>query len=141
MNAAREFFRSAAEMEYAFPKVDPKHRPFSYYLLCQIRTPKTMSEGGIFLTEEARETEKWNTQVGKVIAMGPVAFRNRTTLEPWPEQAWCKVGDFVRVPKYGGDRFEVPVPGREEKALFIVIKDLDLNSEIVGDPLSVLAFI
>jgi len=128
-------------MEEAFPEVDPRFKPFSYYVLAQIRTPKTKSAGGIALLEEARDTEKWNTQVARVVAIGPVAFKSRTTLEPWPEGAWCKVGDFVRAPKYGGDRFEVPIPGREERALFAVFKDLDLTGAVEGDPLAVLAFI
>lgn len=140
MNAARDFMKNTTEMELAFPKVNPHFKPFSYFVLAQIRTPKLTSNGGLILVEDTRETEKWNTQVAKVIALGPVAFKSRTTLEPWPEGAWCKPGEFVRAPKYGGDRFEVPIPGRDEKALFAVFKDLELTGE-VDDPLSVLAFI
>ncbi len=96
---------------------------------------------GIVVPHEARETEKWNTQVAKVISLGPVAFRNRDTLEPWKEGDWCQEGAFVRVPKYGGDRWEVPVPDRQDPALFCVFKDLDLIGEFTGDPLAVKAFI
>lgn len=128
-------------IEEAFPKADPGLKPLGHRILVQIRSPKLKSAGGIVLGNDTRETEKWNTQVAKVIDLGPVAFCNRDTLKPWPEGQWCKVGDFVRVPKYGGDRWEVPVEGREEPALFVLFKDLDIIGQITGDPLAVVAFI
>jgi co-chaperonin GroES (HSP10) len=132
-----------AALNFAFPNVDPGTLPTGSRILVQIRTPKTKSDGGIILTEETRETEKWNTQVAKVVALGPGAFKNRNTMEPWPEGAWCAPGNYVRVPKYGGDRWEVPVPGRtrEEPALFVIFRDLDVVGVVTGDPLAIKAFI
>lgn len=129
-------------IEEAFPEVDPGHGAFGDRLIVQIRTPVEKTKGGIHLLKETIETEHDNTQVGKVIVVGPVAFCNRDTLEPWPEKAWAKVGDFVRVPKYGGDRFQVPLPGNpNEKATFVFFKDHDLLGPITGDPLEVIAYI
>jgi co-chaperonin GroES (HSP10) len=129
-------------MEEAFPVVDCGLRPFGSRVIVQIRTPKTKSKGGIYLHEETRETEKWNTQIGRIISWGPVAFKNRETLKSWPEGEWVKAGMFVRVPKYGTDMWEVPVPGREEaKALFVQTNDLSLLGEVTDDPLQVVAFI
>lgn len=130
-------------LDEAFPSAAPNLTPFGSKVLVQIRTPKKKSAGGIILTNETTETDKWNTQVAKVIAFGSVAFCNRTTLEPWPEGAWAKHGDFVRVPKYGGDRWEVPLnPGdpNTEFALFALFKDTELAGS-VPDPLSVIAFV
>jgi co-chaperonin GroES (HSP10) len=107
----------------------------------QIRTPKMKSAGGIILTSETKDTEKWNTQVAKVIAMGPLAFRNRDTMQEWKEGAWCGPGDFVRVPKYGGDRWEVPTENRDEPAMFVIFNDLDVLGRVTGDPLAIKAFI
>jgi co-chaperonin GroES (HSP10) len=95
-------------IEQAFPDVAPGLRPFGSRVLVQIRTPMRKTRGGIHLPEESRETEQWNTQVAKVIALGPVAYCNRDTLEKWPEGEWCQPGAFIRCPKYGGDRWEVP---------------------------------
>lgn len=130
-----------ASLEEAFPSVKPGSAPFGSRMLVQIRTPKTKSSGGIIMPEETRETELWNTQVAKVIALGPVAFRNRETLELWPEGEWCKPGEFVRVPKYGGDRFVVQVPGRNEAAVFVHFNDLDMIARITCNPLDIVAFI
>lgn len=128
-------------LEQAFPQVEPGLKPFGYRVLVQIRTPMTRTKTGLYIPEESRETEHWNTQVSKVIALGPTAFRDRDTLEPWPEGEWARPGAFVRCPKYGGDRWEVPVPGSTDSALFVVFRDLDLVGEIEGDPLEMVAYL
>lgn len=128
-------------LESAFPAADPGLRPFGSKVLVQLRTPKKKSAGGIILPNETTETEIWNTQVAKVHALGPVCFCNRETLEPWPEGAWCKVGDFVRVPKYGGDRWWVQTDeDKNEVALFLLVRDLDIAGD-VKDPLAVVSFV
>lgn len=132
-------------LDEAFPEVDPGMRPCGGRVLIQIRSlPKELkTEGGIILPDhDTKDAEKWNCQVGKVIMIGPVAFRNRTTLEPWPEGDWAKVGDYVRVPKYGGDRWERPVPNRDdEPALFALHEDTDIIAIITGDPLDMRTFV
>ena len=39
--------------------------------------------------------------IGRVVEIGPLAFKNRETMESWPEGSWASVGDYVRVPKWG----------------------------------------
>ncbi len=124
----------------AFPAVEAGIQPFGSRVLVQIRTPKSTSAGGIILSTDTKDTEKWNTQVARVVSIGPVAFKNRTTLESWPEGDWCQVGDFVRVAKYGGDRYEVPV-NNNESAMFVIFNDLDIIGKVLTDPLKIKAFI
>ena len=124
----------------AFPAVDAGIQPFGSRVLVQIRTPKKRSAGGIIIDTGSRDTEKWNTQIAKVISIGPLAFKNRNTMESWPEGDWCKPGEFVRVAKYGGDRWEVPMEDGES-AMFVIFNDLDIIGSVVGDPLKVRAFI
>lgn len=124
----------------AFPDIDPGVRPFGSRVLLQIRRAKTKTKGGIILAGETRDTETWNTQVAKVRALGPLAFHNRNTMEPWPEGSWVKIGSYVRAPKYGGDRWSVRV-GDGEEILFVLFNDLDLLGEITGDPLAMKSFL
>lgn len=124
----------------AFPAVDAGIQPFGSRVLVQIRTPKRKTSGGIILDIGSRDTEKWNTQVAKVLSVGPLAFKNRNDMKPWPEGDWCKEGDFIRVPKYGGDRWEVPMENGES-AMFVIFNDLDIIGKVTGDPLAVRAFI
>jgi len=133
------------QLQEAFPEVNPGATPLGSRVMVQFRSPKTKSKGGIILTDETVETEKWNTQVAKVIAVGPLAFKNRDKMSDWPEGAWAKTGEYVRVSKYGGDRFEVEVPGTKEGdkkvAVFSIFNDLDLIAKVEGDPLAMKAFI
>ncbi len=130
----------------AFPEVDAGVTPFGSRILVQLRRPKSVTRGGIILTTDNRETEFWNTQVAKVIAMGPGAFKNRDTLTVWPEGEWCQPGEFVRVPKYGGDRWTVPTgtkdafTGNDDEVVVVIFNDLDVLGMITGDPRNVKAF-
>ena len=128
-------------LDWYFPKIDPGAEPLGGRVIVQYRRVKRRSAGGIILHDETRETEKWNTQVAKLIAVGPLAFRKRDTMEPWPEGVWARPGDFVRVPKYGGDRWEIPVDGEDEPALFGIFNDHELIVKVVGDPLLVKAYL
>ncbi len=124
----------------AFPTADPGITPFGSRVLVQIRTPKTKTASGIIIDNGSRDTEKWNTQVARVVSVGALAFKNRNTMDPWPEGSWCTTGDYVRVPKYGGDRWEVPL-SNGESALFVIFNDLDIIGQVTGDPLAIRAFI
>lgn len=137
--AGRYDYASLAE---AFPEIDPGFTPFGARVLVQLRRPKTSTASGIALPQETVETEKWNEQTGRVIALGPLCFCNRDTQKEWVEGAWFKVGAFVRVPKHGGDRFELPNPDfPNQKILFCVCKDLEVIGGVTKNPLDVVAFI
>lgn len=124
-------------VNWAFPNVDSGIEPLGGRVLVQLRRVKRTTASGILLAGETREFEKFNTQVAKVVATGPLAFKKKDTLEPWPEGVWANVGDFVRVPKYGGDRFEVTiVDSPDEPALFMLVNDHELIAKIKGDPLN-----
>ena len=134
-----------ADVAWAFPSVDPGAKPLGGRILVQLRRTKQKTTGaGIILVEETKETEKWQNMVAKVIEIGPLAFKHRDTMQPWPEGSWIEVGDYIRVPKWGGDRWEVPIPGavdHEDPALFMVLNDHEVIAKLTGDPLAMKAFI
>ena len=135
--------QATTELDWMFPTVDCGHMPLGTRVVVQLRGTKKKSAGGLILVDETKETEKWNTQVAKVVLLGSLAYRNRETREFWPEGAWVKIGDFVRIPRWGGDRWEVMIPGRpkDEPALFVTFNDHELISRVTGDPLAIKAFI
>lgn len=155
-----------SDMAEAFPEIDPGHVPLGSKVLVQIRLPKRKSAGGIILQGDTRSTEYYNTQVAKVIAIGPLAFKSmvhgttvddESVLKAWPEGVWYNVGDFVRVPKYGGDRIAVPYAyedtekdpetGREEivkiedEVICAFFKATDVLARITASPLKYKAFL
>jgi co-chaperonin GroES (HSP10) len=135
----------SADLRDAFPAVDPGAIPLGARVLVQLRrTKKTVTSAGIILVSETKETEKWQNMVAKVIALGPLAFKKRDTMESWVEGTWCEVGDYIRVPKWGGDRWEVPVPDAptdDDPALFMVLNDHEVIAKLTGDPLAMKAFL
>jgi len=132
-------------LEEAFPVLDPLMAPYGARVLVQLRAVKEkVTSAGLDIPEEVKETEKWNTMIGKVIAIGPLAFRKRESMEPWPEGSWAAVGDYVRVPKWGGDRWEIEFEddkGAKGKALFTFFNDHELIGKVTGDPREIKAFI
>lgn len=145
MNIDEPVVSKETELAWAFPSVEPGAKPLGARILVQLRrTKKKATSAGIILVEETKETEKWNNMVAKVLEIGPLAFRKRDTMEPWPEGSWCEPGDYIRVPKWGGDRWEVKVPGDddlEDPALFMILNDHEVIAKVVGDPLEMRAFI
>jgi co-chaperonin GroES (HSP10) len=135
----REAVYSEAEIAAAFPDVDPGFVPFGTRVIVQLRSAKTKSAGGIILTDETIDVEKWNTQIAKVRAIGPMAFKDRRTSETWPEGEWCKVGEYVRIPKFNQDKWFISFEDHE--VLFMLVNDLDLLAKKTGNPLEVKAYI
>ena len=133
-----------ADLQESFPAVDPGAKPLGARVLVQLRkAKKRMSKGGIILAEETRDTERAQNPVGRVVAIGPLAFKKRDTMESWPEGSWCEVGDYVRVPKWTGDRWEVRLgSGIDEDAIeFMIMNDHEVIAKITGNPLEVRAFV
>lgn len=125
-------------MRAAFPDVDPPYGvPFGYLALLQLRMPLTKSKGGIIIIDEGQDFERYRVQAALVRAIGPAAFTDRQTGQPWSEGAWFAPGDFVRAPMYGGDRFDVDLGIGDQRVTFVFIREHDAVAPVVGDPLTV----
>jgi co-chaperonin GroES (HSP10) len=112
--------------EYAarhFPNVECGARPVGNQILVQLRTMEKMTKGGIILAEETVDFNESNTQVARLVKQGQIAFRNRETGDTWKEGAWAEIGDIVVMPKFGGFRFSVQIPGTENVATFSLFDD------------------
>lgn len=133
----------ADALDFAFPAIDPGVKPAGSRVLVQFRRPMMRTKAGILIPDVVRDEEKFQTQTAKIVGVGPLAFRNRVSGELWPEGAWCKVGDFVRITRHGGDRFVVPVKDSVEgdEIMFGVFDDTNIIAEITADPLSFKAYV
>jgi co-chaperonin GroES (HSP10) len=138
----KEGVSDPVELAWAFPEVTPGQRPFGGRVIVQLRRVKKKS-GMIIIVDETKENEKWNNMIGKIVAIGPLAFKNRDTMQPWAEGSWAEIGDFVRVPRWGGDRWERSVPDEDgqDPVLFMTINDHELISAVTDDPLSFKAYV
>jgi co-chaperonin GroES (HSP10) len=127
-------------MEEFFPNADPGFTPFGSRVVVQLRRVKNTTKSGIVLATSTKESEAWNTQVAKLIKVGPLAFKKRDSAEDWPEGVWATLGDYVRVPRWGGDRWSVSI-AKDVEVVFLVLNDHELIGRIDGDPLKVRAYV
>jgi|SRR5579863_612273 len=144
-------------LEEAFPGpaegCDPLTEPLPHLVLLQIRRAKNVTAGGIALPEEVQQAEAGNTQVAKVIAIGRNCFKHPDSGKDWPEGAWFKEGDYLRIPKFNGFRFSVKwvVPkkwdsrrdnGKSiEDVVFVMFEPIQLTGKVRGDPRAITAYV
>ena len=118
--------------EEAFPQVDFTIEPTGNKVLVQLRRTKTKTASGFYIPDSVQQIEKYNEVVALVRRLGPTAYRNLDTLEPWPEGIWVKPGDLVRVGKYGNDRFSIPFGDANDsgEVSFVMAEDVDIFGKI-----------
>ena len=132
---------NSADLQDAFPVVDPGAKPLGARVLVQMRLPKKkMTASGIILAAETVDTEKAQNPIGRVVAIGPLAFKKRDTMESWPEGSWCEIGDFVRVPRWTGDRWEVKID-EDTNVEFMLMNDHEVIAKLTSNPLEMRAFV
>lgn len=136
----RDGWRWAEAHDAAFPEVDPGVRVYAGNFLIQIPLPP-LRIGSLILTEDSRDNIIARTQIGIVRSLGPLAFHNHSTLEAWPSGNWFDVGDFVRFPMYGGDRWWGDIPDSREKVMFVLLRDVHASATVVKDPLKIKAYL
>jgi co-chaperonin GroES (HSP10) len=88
----------------AFPEVDCNETPLGDCIIVQLKLAPKKLESGLYLAQETIDQESYDNTVGKVILIGPDAFKyfNKEdgTLKKWPGERWYQVGDYVRIPKH-----------------------------------------
>ena len=112
-----------------FPQVEPGITPFGSRVLVQVRRVRTRRKSGLYMTKEATDTQMDNACVAKVLDMGPLAYKNRNTMETWAEGSWCEAGQYVFVPRYGGLRWEKAYKVDDDyidKVQFAIFDDLNI---------------
>ena len=116
-----------------FPGVNPSMRPSGNQILVQLRTVAKKSAGGIVLVDDTRDFNQGNTQIAKLVAAGKIAFHDRSSGETWKEGAWAEIGDVIIVPKWGGFRYELPIDGSDDRAVFCLFNDFEIKGVITDN--------
>lgn len=106
------------QMEKALPK------PVGHKLLLALPEVEDTYNGVIAKVRETMQNEQVTSVVALVLDMGPDAYKDESR---FPSGAWCKVGDFVLIGPYKGQRFQLN--GKE----FRIIND-DSIEGVVADP-------
>ncbi len=65
---------------------------------------KAKTAGGIFLPSDVQEKNNVSTQVGYVLKVGPLAYKDN---EKFPSGPWCEEKQWVMFARYAGSRFQI----------------------------------
>jgi co-chaperonin GroES (HSP10) len=65
---------------------------------------KGQTDSGIYLPDQMVEQQQVSTQVGYVLKVGSLAYKDP---EKFPNGAWCQAKDWVMFARYSGSRFSI----------------------------------
>jgi len=65
---------------------------------------KGKTDGGIYLPDAVVQEQTVSTQVGYVLKVGELAYKDA---EKFPMGPWCDQGDWVMFARYSGSRFKI----------------------------------
>jgi co-chaperonin GroES (HSP10) len=65
---------------------------------------KGNTDGGIYLPDAVVQEQTVSTQVGYVLKVGELAYKDA---EKFPMGPWCDQGDWVMFARYSGSRFKI----------------------------------
>lgn len=78
--------------------------PTGWRLLILPYRGKGKTDGGIYLPDKVVEENTVSTQVGYVLKVGELAYKDS---EKFPFGPWCEQGDWVMFARYAGSRFRI----------------------------------
>ena len=65
---------------------------------------KVKTEKGLYMPDTVVEQQQVSTQVGYVLKVGPLAYKDS---EKFPSGPWCEEKDWVMFARYSGSRFNI----------------------------------
>ena len=78
--------------------------PTGWRLLVMPFKVKEETKGGIIIAQETLDRARVATQVGYVLKMGDLCYKDE---DKYPTGPWCKIGDWVVFACYAGSRIEI----------------------------------
>mgnify|MGYP003138038159 CR=1 FL=1 len=106
--------------------IDRLPQPTGWRILIAPFRPPTKSKGGILLNQKTLEEDVVQTQVGYVLKMGNLAYKDK---QRYPEGAWCQEREWVIFARYAGSRFRL---NGDKKAAFGSEVRILNDDEILG---------
>ena len=87
------------EIEAPDPNILPEIP--GYHVLVRPVSVKSTTKSGIFIPDSTKEDMAYLTTVGRVVAVGNLAYKDETK---FPLGPWCSVGDYICYGKHAGQK-------------------------------------
>ena len=84
--------------------IDRMPQPTGWRILILPYKGRAKTESGIVLPDEVQDKKQVSTQVGYVLRIGPLAYKDT---EKFPSGPWCEEKQWVMFARYAGSRFQI----------------------------------
>ena len=84
--------------------LDRMPAPTGWRILILPYRGKGKTDGGLYIPEEVQEKSNISTQVGYVLKVGPLAYKDESK---FPDGPWCQEKQWVMFARYAGSRFQI----------------------------------
>ena len=101
---AEEAVKKIQENEESKTSLEKLPNPTGWRLLVMPFKVKEETKGGIIIAQETLDRARVATQVGYVLKMGDLCYKDE---EKYPTGPWCKEKDWVIFARYAGSRMEI----------------------------------
>ena len=98
--------------------------PLGYHILIELLEVKKESKGGIILESSTVNMEQDAMQVGKVLKLGPICYKNHDSGINSADEWGFAVGDFVQFPSHTHLR------AAGEKSNLVFVLDYDIKAKV-----------
>ena len=101
---AKKIAKNEAKKETQETNLDKLPHPTGWRILVMPFQVKEKTEGGIIIAQESLDKARVATQVGYVLKMGDLCYKDE---EKYPTGPWCKEKQWVLIGRYAGARFKL----------------------------------
>ena len=114
---------------------DPKDLPpaVGWKILVRVWTPPEKTKGGILLPDQVIDDREYLTTVGRVVSVGPLAWRAADAMVDGVYTPWAKKGEYVVFGKFAGEKL------RYGGVKYILLDDKNIKW-VVKDPSKLMNF-
>lgn len=128
--------------EYVWQRIP---EPTGWRILVMEQRAPEQTEGGIILEDSSKEYHESLNYIGRVIATGPTAYRNKKFMIVNDEnkmvmpEPWCALGDWITYRKYTGQPVKIQ-NSRQDVWTFRMVEDEWVDS-VVPTPNGLLVYL
>ena len=103
-DAAKKISKHEQEKENSKTDLEKLPNPTGWRLLIMPFRVKEETKGGIIIAQETLERARSAVQVGYVLKMGDLCYKDE---DKFPTGPWCKPKDWVIFARYAGSRMDI----------------------------------
>jgi co-chaperonin GroES (HSP10) len=119
------------QLEQAFPDLPSPYEPHGRWCVVQDRGQVTITAKGLHLPDEVQAANEWQENIGRVIAIGPLAGYDELSGGKLPGAETLQLGDIVLCSRLSSTRQKI-VERDGRKMVVRMIPDRDIMAKVTS---------